>query len=366
MDDNINAFLERIRQLEAQIEAEFQRRRQVLQADFQERKVRFEAEVLDQQRRFKEGVLRYVLTADWRHVLSVPFIYPVLLPMLLLDVFVTLYQWVCFPLYRIPRVSRSDYFVFDRTHLAYLNVLEKINCAYCSYGNGLAAYVREVVGLTEQYWCPIKHARRVLQAHPHYSGFADYGDAENYRDQLAQLRQQLQHMQSHAVLSQSGQQARAGLTKVDSMKNFQTLADLAACVGQDVATTEWVQITQEQVNQFADATGDHQWIHVDVERAKKGPFGGPIAHGFLTLSLLPQFFDKTVNVVEKSMGVNYGLNKVRFMAPVLVGSRLRGHLHLHSATPIEGGLQIQWNVTIECEGSDKPVCVAESLARIYA
>ncbi|WP_108413301.1 MaoC family dehydratase [Limnohabitans sp. Jir72] len=149
------------------------------------------------------------------------------------------------------------------------------------------------------------------------------------------------------------------------MKTFQTLAELAACVGQDVATTEWVEITQQQVNQFAEATGDHQWIHVDVERAKQGPFGAPIAHGFLTLSLLPQFFDKTVEVSETRMGVNYGLNKVRFMAPVPVGSRLRGHLHLHSATPIEGGLQVQWNVTIEREGSDKPVCVAESLARLY-
>ena len=366
MDDNISAFLERIRQLEAQIEAEFQRKRQALQADFQERKVHFETEVLDQQRRFKEGVLRYVLTADWRHVLSVPFIYPVLLPMLLLDAFVTLYQWVCFPLYRIPRVRRSDYFVYDRTHLAYLNVLEKINCAYCSYGNGLAAYVREVVGLTEQYWCPIKHARRVLQAHAYYSGFVDYGDAQHYRSQLAQLRQQLQVLQSDAALSQSGQQPNAGLTKVDGMKTFQTFADLAACVGQDVATTDWVEITQQQVNQFADATGDHQWIHVDVERAKQGPFGGPIAHGFLTLSLLPQFFDKTIEVAEARMGVNYGLNKVRFMAPVPVGSRLRGQLHLHSVTPIEGGLQVQWNVTVEREGSDKPVCVAESLARLYA
>ena len=191
MDDNINAFLERIRQLEAQIEAEFQRRRQVLQADFQERKVRFEAEVLDQQRRFKEGVLRYVLTADWRHVLSVPFIYPVLLPMLLLDAFVTLYQWVCFPLYRIPRVKRSDYFVFDRTHLAYLNVLEKLNCAYCSYGNGLMAYGREIVARTEQYWCPIKHARKVMAAHPYYTGFVDFGDAESYARELERLRTEL-------------------------------------------------------------------------------------------------------------------------------------------------------------------------------
>jgi acyl dehydratase len=368
MDDNIGEFVKRIRALEAQLEQEFQQRRQQLQADFENRKVRFEAEVLAQQRRFKEGVLKYVLTADWRHVLSVPFIYPVLLPMLLLDAFVTLYQWVCFPLYRIPRVKRSDYFVFDRTHLAYLNVLEKINCAYCSYGNGLAAYMREVVGLTEQYWCPIKHARRVYQAHPYYSGFVDYGDAQNYRDQLEQLRQQLQQLRPQAgadALSQPGQPESTGLTKVGAMKIFQTLADLAACVGQDVATTEWVEITQQQVNQFADATGDHQWIHVDVERAKHGPFGGPIAHGFLTLSLLPQFFDRTIEVTEARMGVNYGLNKVRFMAPVLVGSRLRGHLHLHSATPIEGGLQVQWNVTIEREGSDKPVCVAESLARLY-
>lgn len=366
MDDNIGEFVKRIRALEAQIEQEFQQRRQQLQADFENRKVQFEAEVLAQQRRFKEGVLKYVLTADWRHVLSVPFIYPVLLPMLLLDAFVTLYQWVCFPLYRIPRVKRSDYFVFDRTHLAYLNVLEKINCAYCSYGNGLAAYVREVVGLTEQYWCPIKHARRVMQAHPYYSGFVDYGDAQNYRDQLEQLRQQLQQIKPGALLSQPGQPESGGLTTVGAMKTFQTLADLAACVGQDVAITEWVEITQQQVNQFAEATGDHQWIHVDVERAKQGPFGGPIAHGFLTLSLLPQFFDQNIEVTEARMGVNYGLNKVRFMAPVPVGSRLRGHLHLHSATPIEGGLQVQWNVTIEREGSEKPVCVAESLARLYS
>lgn len=150
------------------------------------------------------------------------------------------------------------------------------------------------------------------------------------------------------------------------MKTFATLSDLAACVGQQVVTSDWVEITQHQVNQFAEATGDHQWIHVDEERARQGPFGAPIAHGFLTLSLLSQFFDKTINVLAKTMGVNYGLNKVRFMAPVPVGSRLRAQLLLHSATPIDGGgLQLQWNVTVEREGSDKPVCAAESLVRIY-
>ena len=173
---------------------------------------------------------------------------------------------------------------------------------------------------------------------------------------------------------QGGLAAVAGWTPGDparryigTMKTFQTLQDLAACVGQHVASTEWVEITQQQVNQFAEATGDHQWIHVDEARAKQGPFGAPIAHGFLTLSLLSQFFDKTIVVTSARMGVNYGLNKVRFMAPVPVGSRLRAHLHLHSATPIEGnGLQLQWNVTLEREGSDKPVCAAESLVRLYA
>lgn len=150
------------------------------------------------------------------------------------------------------------------------------------------------------------------------------------------------------------------------MKTFQTLSDLAACVGQEVAISDWVTITQEQVNQFAEATGDHQWIHIDVERAKQGPFGGPIAHGFLTLSLLPRFFGETLAVTEARMGVNYGLNKVRFPAPVPVGSRLRARLRLLEASPIDNqGYQFAWEVTVEREGGTKPVCVAESLARQY-
>jgi acyl dehydratase len=150
------------------------------------------------------------------------------------------------------------------------------------------------------------------------------------------------------------------------MRRFETLNDLVACVGQEVAVSDWVTVTQEQVNRFAEATGDHQWIHVDVERARAGPFGAPIAHGFLTLSLLPLFFDTAFELGQAGMGVNYGLNKVRFTAPVPVGSRLRGRLTLLSATPIEGdGVQMTWSVAVEREGSDKPVCVAESLARRY-
>lgn len=150
------------------------------------------------------------------------------------------------------------------------------------------------------------------------------------------------------------------------MKTFETLADLAACVGQDVAVSDWETITQEQVNLFAQATGDHQWIHVDVERARQGPFGVPVAHGFLTLSLLPVFFESALTVGQSAVGVNYGLNKVRFTAPVPVGSRLRAHLRLLSAEPITGaGLQMCWAVSVEREGADKLVCVAECLVRRY-
>ena len=150
------------------------------------------------------------------------------------------------------------------------------------------------------------------------------------------------------------------------MKTFQTLSELAACIGQEVAVSDWITITQQQVDMFADATGDHQWIHVDPEKAKAGPFGGTIAHGFLTLSLLPRFFESSFEITCSGMGVNYGLNKVRFMAPVLVGSRLRGRMKLLSVEPIEGdGMQLAWQVTVEREGSAKPVCVAESLVRRY-
>ncbi len=150
------------------------------------------------------------------------------------------------------------------------------------------------------------------------------------------------------------------------MKTLQSLAELPALVGQDVAVSDWLTVTQEQINQFAQATGDHQWIHVDVEKAKAGPFGAPIAHGFLTLSLIPKFFETSIQVLGTRMGVNYGLNKVRFTAPVPVGSRLRGHLKLLACEPIDNnGVQVTWLVTVEREGSERPVCIAESVSRRY-
>jgi acyl dehydratase len=149
-------------------------------------------------------------------------------------------------------------------------------------------------------------------------------------------------------------------------RTFQTLAELAQLAGQEVAVSDWLAITQEQVNLFAQATGDHQWIHVDVERAKAGPFGAPIAHGFLTLSLLPKLLEGAIEIRETKMGVNYGLNKVRFTSPVPVGSRVRARAKLLAADPIDnGGYQFTWNVAIEREGSDKPACVAESINRRY-
>ncbi len=191
MNPIISELLARIQHMELEIEIEMKRKRAELQADFDETRVRFEREVLEQQRRFKTGVISYLLTANLLSVLTAPVIYALLFPILLLDLSVTIYQHICFRAYGIPRVKRSDYFVYDRTHLAYLNLIEKINCAYCSYGNGVMAYGREVVARTEQYWCPIKHARKIMAAHPYYTGFVDFGNAPSYKDELENLRSEL-------------------------------------------------------------------------------------------------------------------------------------------------------------------------------
>lgn len=141
--------------------------------------------------------------------------------------------------------------------------------------------------------------------------------------------------------------------------------DLKAKVGEHLGFSPYLEITQEQVNLFADATGDHQWIHVDAERAAQGPFGRTIAHGFLTLSLLPRMAASALHIDDVHMGINYGLNRVRFPAPVPVDSRLRGHFKLLAYEPIAGGAQLTMEVTMEREGGDRPVCVAESVSRRF-
>ena len=143
------------------------------------------------------------------------------------------------------------------------------------------------------------------------------------------------------------------------------LDELKAKVGDHLGYSEWHTISQEQVNLFADATGDHQWIHIDVERAKAGPFGGPIAHGYLTLSLAPNLLAQVLQVEGVAMGVNYGANKVRFPAPVPVGSNVRIGAQLKAVEDVSGGLQVTIETTFEVEGASKPSCVAELLFRYY-
>lgn len=149
------------------------------------------------------------------------------------------------------------------------------------------------------------------------------------------------------------------------MRTFERATDLQALVGQVIASSDWIDVTQERIDQFAQATGDHQWIHIDPVRAAAGPFGATIAHGFLTLSLLPEMAASAMDVLDTRMGVNYGLNRVRFPAPVPSGSRLRGHFKLLGFEPLDGGAQITMEVTMEREGSAKPVCVAETLSRRF-
>jgi len=147
---------------------------------------------------------------------------------------------------------------------------------------------------------------------------------------------------------------------------FGNLEELAANVGQEVVVSDWLEVTQERINQFADATGDHQWIHVDVERARReSPFGTTIAHGFLTLSLLSHFLNNSLEFGNSKMGVNYGCNRLRFTAPVKAGSRLRARFKLKEFQRIEGGVQMIWDVAMECEGQQKPVLVAEWVGRRY-
>lgn len=150
------------------------------------------------------------------------------------------------------------------------------------------------------------------------------------------------------------------------MPSFHSYAQLRDCIGQEIAVTDWITITQAQIQQFADATGDQQWIHTDPVKAAAGPFGAPIAHGFLSLSLLPLFLGQAVHIHGATMGVNYGLNKVRFPAPVPVDSRVRARIVVQAVEALGAdGVQITWQVTVERSGSDKPVCVAESLTRSY-
>lgn len=186
MKERIDELLRRIHDLQEEIEDEYRRAFQ----EFEVRRAALAEEFQRHQRRYRTGLFRFLRRSRLPVVLSSPVIYAGWIPFLMLDLFVTAYQAICFPVYRIPKVRRSDYVVFDREDLPYLNLVERFNCFYCSYANGIAAYTREVAARTEQYWCPIKHGRRLKAAHDRYPRFFDYGDAEAFRQGLERLRRQ--------------------------------------------------------------------------------------------------------------------------------------------------------------------------------
>ncbi len=189
---------EQIRQIMVQItelEDDLHQLIQEQQAEFNYRlegtRVKFEKSIQEAQQQLKTGFFKFLKQSKPRNIISAPIIYSVFIPFLLLDAWVTIYQYLCFPLYQIPRVKRSMYITIDRHNLRYLNSIERFNCVYCGYAAGVISYVREVAARTEQYWCPIKHARQILDPHRRYARFADFGQAEGYADLLQELRNDL-------------------------------------------------------------------------------------------------------------------------------------------------------------------------------
>ena len=191
MPSRVDDLLQRMAQLEREVEAELHRTGERWRYGVDAGRVRFERDVGEAHRRLKQGIPRFLRESSPLTILVAPLLYSLVLPIALLDLWVTIYQRVCFPVFGIRLVRRSAYVVIDRQHLAYLNTIEKVNCMYCGYANGVFAYVREVGGRTEQYRCPIRHAKAVAAPHAHYREFVDFGDASGYRQQLPLLRARL-------------------------------------------------------------------------------------------------------------------------------------------------------------------------------
>ena len=191
MPSPIDDLLAQIAHLERALETEFGHARDRWRYRIEAGRVRFERDVYLAHRRLKQSIPSFVRESEPINLLSAPVIYSLIVPIALVDLWITIYQAICFRLYGIARVRRSGYIVIDRQHLAYLNAIEKLNCMYCGYANGVLAYVREIAARTEQYWCPIRHAKRTRGSHAHYREFVDYGDAEEYKRQLPILRAEL-------------------------------------------------------------------------------------------------------------------------------------------------------------------------------
>ncbi|MBF0169136.1 MAG: hypothetical protein HQL45_16055 [Alphaproteobacteria bacterium] len=191
LDRETELLLSKLREVEEALEQRLEAKRVEFNYRVEQGKVVFETEIRERHKRFKTGLLTFLRQSKLSRLITSPVIYSLILPFLMLDLSIILYQAVCFPIWGIKSVPRSDYIVIDRHKLAYLNLVEKLNCVYCGYANGLAALVTEVASRTEQYWCPIKHARRIKNAHARYGRFVDYGDAEGFRARLAELRDEL-------------------------------------------------------------------------------------------------------------------------------------------------------------------------------
>lgn len=196
MTTTIAALMDRIHALQDEVEREFAERRAAFRYSIVNKRIVFEDQIAERHRQLRESVARYIAEAKLLHILTAPVIYALIVPFAFMDACASIYQAVCFPAWGIAKVKRGDYLIFDRVHLGYLNAIEKLNCAYCSYANGVIGYVREIAARTEQFWCPIKHAQRRLAAHDRYTGFSDFGDAEGYRSELPKLRDDLKRLQA--------------------------------------------------------------------------------------------------------------------------------------------------------------------------
>ena len=191
MNDKIRKILQQIKALEDEMQAELTQQSSLWFYQIQGRRIKFEQSIKEAHRKIKIGVFRWLMTVRPQNYLTAPVIYCMVIPMLLLDFALLIYQYTCFPIYGVRRVQRSDYISFDHRHLAYLNIIEKVNCLYCSYGNGLMAYASEIFARTEQYFCPIKHAQKLKAMHARYQYFLDYGDAQDLHKRLEEVRNAL-------------------------------------------------------------------------------------------------------------------------------------------------------------------------------
>lgn len=195
-NNRIRELLARIKEVEDEIEDIMQLQTEHVLYQFKDGKIRFDKEIEAAQVRAKKAFFRWIKDCSPANALSAPFLYGLFIPMLFLDVCLTLYQWICFPLYRLGTVKRNSFIVIDRYHLKHLNSIEKLNCVYCAYANGLVSYSREIASRTEQFWCPIKHARKLKDRHKRYYDFIEYGDAADYHARLKAFREQLRR-ESH-------------------------------------------------------------------------------------------------------------------------------------------------------------------------